>query len=64
MHAGDLQPLFENNGFAYYSFITNRFSIEDILVCSVIIHDNVDDFTTQPAGNSGSKIACGVIEKI
>ena len=63
MHAGDLQPLFENNGSAYYSFITNRFSIKDIIGRSVIIHDKADDFTTQPAGNSGTKIACGVIMK-
>ena len=63
-HAGDLQPLFENNGYAYYSFITNRFSIKDIIGRSVIIHDSPDDFTTQPAGNSGNKIACGIIEKM
>ena len=28
---------------------------------SLIIHENRDDFTTQPAGESGRKIACGVI---
>ena len=27
------------------------------------IHDMPDDFTTQPSGNSGTKIACGKIEK-
>jgi len=30
----------------------------------VIIHDNPDDFTTQPSGNSGTKIACGVIKSL
>ena len=29
----------------------------------VIIHDMPDDFTTQPSGNSGTKIACGKIKK-
>lgn len=26
-----------------------------------MIHRSPDDFTTQPSGNSGEKIACGVI---
>lgn len=60
-HAGDLEPLFENHGFAYYRFLTNRFSVKEILGRSVIIHDMPDDFTTQPSGNSGEKIACGLI---
>lgn len=30
----------------------------------MVIHDMPDDFMTQPSGNSGKKIACGVIEKI
>jgi len=62
-HAGDLEPLFENNGYAYYQFLTNRFSIKEILNRSVIIHDMPDDFTSQPSGNSGNKIACGTILK-
>lgn len=62
-HAGDLPPLFENNGYAYMSFLTDRFSVNDIIGKTVIIHDMPDDFTTQPSGNSGEKIACGVIER-
>lgn len=29
---------------------------------SIIIHDGVDDFTSQPSGAAGTRIGCGVIE--
>lgn len=60
-HAGDLPPLFGNHGYAYMSVLTDRFSVKDIIGCVVIIHKNTDDFTTQPSGNAGEKIACGKI---
>ena len=62
-HIGDLPPLFENNGYSYMSVLINKFKIEDIIGKVVIIHDLPDDFTSQPSGNSGTKIACGKIEK-
>ena len=40
-----------------------RFTVEEIVGKTVIIHSNADDFTTQPSGNSGEKIACGIIKK-
>lgn len=61
-HAGDLPPLLENNGKAYMTVLINKFKIKDIIGKVVIIHDSPDDFTTQPSGNSGKKIACGKIE--
>lgn len=62
-HAGDLPPLFGNGGFALSLFLTNRFSVDEVIGKTVIIHDHPDDFTTQPSGNSGTKIACGVIRR-
>lgn len=62
-HAGDLSPLFGNNGFALALFLTNRFRVEEIIGRTVVIHDRPDDFTTQPSGNSGVKIACGEIKR-
>jgi superoxide dismutase, Cu-Zn family len=35
----------------------------DILGKSVIIHEKADDFESQPAGNAGSRISCGVIKQ-
>ena len=61
-HIGDLPPLVENNGFSYMTVLIDKFKIKDILGKAVIIHDMPDDFTTQPSGNSGTKIACGIIK--
>lgn len=63
-HAGDLPPLIENDGYSYMSVLINKFKINDIIGKVIIIHDMPDDFTTQPSGNSGTKIACGKIEKV
>lgn len=62
-HAGDLPPLLSDNGYAWMAFYTARFSVQDIIGRSVIIHNNRDDFTTQPSGDAGEKIGCGVIKK-
>ncbi|MDD3035926.1 MAG: superoxide dismutase family protein [Candidatus Saccharimonadaceae bacterium] len=62
-HAGDLPPLFGNNGYAWTAFATNRFTLDEIIGRTIIIHNKPDDFTTQPSGNSGEKIACGIIQK-
>lgn len=62
-HAGDLPPLFSANGNAVLEVLTDRFNIHQIIGKTIIIHRNPDDFTTQPSGNAGEKIACGVIKK-
>lgn len=62
-HAGDMPPLFSNNGDAWQIFFTRRFNIDEIIGKVVVIHDNVDDFKTQPSGDSGQKMACGKIIK-
>lgn len=60
-HAGDLPPLIGNNGFAYMSVLTDRFKLCEIINRVIVIHENRDDFTTQPSGNAGTKIGCGKI---
>ena len=64
-HAGDLPPLLSNaDGFAWSAFLTDRFSLDEIIGKTVIIHSLPDDFRSQPSGASGEKIACGVIKDI
>lgn len=60
-HAGDLPPLWGSDGYAFSVFLTDRFTVEEIVGKTVIIHRQPDDFTTQPSGNAGQKMACGVI---
>lgn len=61
-HAGDMPVLMGNKGMACCEFYTDRFYPEDIVGKTVIIHDMPDDFRSQPAGDSGMKIACGVVQ--
>ncbi len=61
-HAGDFPPLLATgSGSAYLAFVTDRFSVQDALGRAVVIHLERDDFTTQPAGDTGRKIACGIV---
>lgn len=63
-HSGDMPPLFSNESFAWGAFLTDRFTAEQVVGRTVIIHSMPDDFTTQPSGNSGKKIACGIIMRL
>lgn len=63
-HAGDMPPVFGNNGYGFAVFLTNRFCVGEIIGKAMILHANPDDFTTQPSGNSGEKIACGIVRSL
>jgi len=60
-HAGDFPVLIPSNGHAQMCFYTDKFTINEIIGKTVVIHESPDDYTTQPSGNSGAKIACGKI---
>lgn len=64
LHAGDLPPLQASGGKACMAVRTDRFRVDEIIGRTVILHGKPDDFHTQPAGNAGAKIACGVIKRI
>lgn len=63
-HAGDLPPLLSYHGNAFMSVKTDRFRLREIIGRTVVIHAGPDDFHTQPSGDSGEKIACGVIRAV
>lgn len=62
-HAGDFPVLFSNNGYSRMIFFTDKFEAEEVIGKSVIIHENPNDYRSQPSGNAGKRIACGVIEE-
>lgn len=64
LHTGDFPALLNNNGYAWSAFYTNRFSPKQVIGYPVVIHAHSDDYHTQPSGDSGSKIGCGIIRAI
>ncbi|MEY5099828.1 MAG: hypothetical protein RJA36_2547 [Pseudomonadota bacterium] len=67
-HVGDLPNLVaDSNGVAVYRQEVKGLQLDagpnGILGRSVVVHAAADDYHSQPAGNSGRRVACGVIEK-
>ena len=67
-HAGDIGNVKLNaKGKGTLSVETDLWTLggkadKNILNKSIIVHGGVDDFTTQPTGNAGTRIGCGVIK--
>jgi Cu-Zn family superoxide dismutase len=70
-HAGDAPNFTASaNGTAHVSFTTDRVSLTagstslfDSDGSAIVIHAAADDQTSQPSGNSGARIACGVVKQ-
>ncbi len=68
-HAGDLPNIMvEANGRGRMETVTDRItlgtgpaSILDTDGSALVVHAGPDDFTTDPSGGSGARIACGVV---
>ena len=64
-HMGDMGNLeADESGKAHLEYIDRMISLtgeHSIVGRSVILHKSEDDLQTQPTGNSGARIACGVI---
>ncbi|MHA4896054.1 superoxide dismutase family protein [Pedobacter sp. PWIIR3] len=68
-HSGDIGNIqLDSKGHGSISVTTDRWSIADgdvknIIGRGIIVHGGIDDYTTQPTGNSGPRVGCGVIVK-
>lgn len=64
LHTGDFPAFLNNGGYAWGAFFTDRFIPREVLGYPVIIHVQGDDYHTQPSGNAGEKIGCGIIRAV
>lgn len=68
-HAGELPSLVADaSGVARFSVEVHTISLTEgaannVVGRALVVHRDRDDFTTQPAGNSGPRIACAVITR-
>ena len=69
-HKGDIGNFeVDANGNGTVNFSTDEWCIgcgdekKDILGKAVIVHDGVDDYTSQPSGAAGTRVGCGVIQQ-
>ncbi len=68
-HSGDIGNLeLDAEGKGTKTLETDRWTIggdstTNILDRSIIIHSGVDDYTSQPSGDAGNRIGCGIINK-
>jgi len=67
-HSGDLGNInFDDKGVARINFTVGDISVskdrpDGIIGRAVIVHAGTDDLTTDPTGNAGGRVACGVIQ--
>lgn len=65
-HDGDLGNLeADASGKVQVKLIDSKLKLdgpESILGKAVIVHEKADDYTTQPTGNAGGRVACGVVK--
>ncbi|HEY2094767.1 MAG TPA: superoxide dismutase family protein [Thermoanaerobaculia bacterium] len=65
-HAGDFGNVTSDaSGEVHTTFMTHSITVggmNDVNGHAVILHANPDDLTSQPSGNAGPRIACGVVQ--
>lgn len=68
-HSGDIGNVtLDANGNGHLEMETNKWTIggdaqTNVLSHSIIVHNGTDDFVSQPSGNAGERIGCGIIRQ-
>jgi Cu-Zn family superoxide dismutase len=68
-HSGDIGNVtLDANGNGHLEMETDMWSIggdpkTNILNRSIVVHNGTDDFVSQPSGNAGGRIGCGIIRQ-
>jgi Cu-Zn family superoxide dismutase len=60
-HAGDFGNIQVSGGAGRIDTTTDLLTLSSVVGKAVILHAGPDDCTTQPSGNSGDRLACGVV---
>lgn len=61
-HLGDFGNVTANaNGNATKTLVIEGLDYDDVLDRAVIVHSNRDDLETDPGGNSGDRVGCGIM---
>ena len=64
-HAGDMGNIeADKDGHATLDYVDRTITLSgerSIIGHAVIVHEKEDDLKTQPTGNAGARVACGVI---
>jgi superoxide dismutase, Cu-Zn family len=66
-HAGDLGNMtIESNGTGHLEMVTDLLTVKpgpnSVVGKSVVFHEKADDLTSQPSGNAGGRLGCGVVQ--
>lgn len=60
-HLGDLPRLRITDNATQQDVIAKQLTLDDVKNRALVVHQGADDYSTNPSGDSGAAIACGVI---